>query len=210
MNWCVVSCCRSSSKKILTEKCARVCQSWHAGREIVFVFCFLFFSRLTSLWVRISVYSNSVMQVLTPSSTLILPYCPLVSPVSLRPVNNRDNPPISPVLTTTTLCNLYRLSLALSLIPLPFSLSAFKPVFPPPPPSLKRAFESGVPGRAQLSETVGFMTRRRVSLLEIGFKESRAFLKGKVETPSSATHDAFLPYKAPKYTNYRLYVHAAH
>lgn len=32
---CVVSCFRSMSEKVLNDECARVCQSWHSGPEIV-------------------------------------------------------------------------------------------------------------------------------------------------------------------------------
>lgn len=115
-----------------------------------------------------------------PPLTFILPYRPEnVSPVSLHPtklVNHADSPEVSPLL------NFCRSSPSLSL-------------------TLRREFElgGGVPGRAQLSETVRFMMRWRVDLLESGFKESGA--EGKVETASSAVHAVFLPYKAPKYTN---------
>lgn len=45
------------------------------------------------------------------------------------------------------------------------------------------------------------MTHWRASLLDTGVQSRRGFLKGKVETPSSAMHSTFLPYKAPMYTN---------
>lgn len=118
--------------------CTCVCQIRRAGLEAVFRFSM----RLTSLWVRVSEYSTLVMQVLTPvpSSTSTLPYCPSIN----------------------CLCHLFpsiqyviRHCEAFS-----HNSSAFNSSFPSTL-SLKRAFESGVPGRAQLSETVGFMTRRR-------------------------------------------------
>lgn len=61
--------------------------------------------------------------------------------------------------------------------------------------------ESRVPGRAQLLEPVCFMTCWRVFPPGGRLQRKRGILKGKVETPSSAMHAAFLPYKALKYAN---------
>ncbi len=41
-----------------------------------------------------------------------------------------------------------------------------------------------------------------------GLQRKQGFLKGKVETASSAMHAAFLPYKAPKSTKTRPYIHS--
>lgn len=106
--------------------CTCVCQSWPAGLEIVF----FRLSRLTSLWVRITVYSNTVMQ--EPSSALALSYCPHkgpVSPVSLRSVNQS--------------CSFTRPPYNYTVQPLPFISFTFSPPFTP-----KKVFESGGPWKS--------------------------------------------------------------
>lgn len=134
------------------------------------------------------------MQVLTrmPSSTFILPYFLHVSAISLRPINKSvtGRPCSSFNRPHCLLRNLYPFSLSLSFILQPFLASALKPVSPLP---LRRTFKSGVPGRAQLSETVSFMTRWRVSLPYTGFKESGAFLRAKLKRhPSECMMSSFL------------------
>lgn len=141
--------------------------------------------RVTSLEVWISVYSCLVMQVLTWTPSATFPSPALCTTCSPSPEKNWNS--------TTLLHCAANLSI--------------------PPLSLSHPVGGtwvGVPVWAQLLETVGFMMHQRTSLLETGFKEHRASLKGKDKTPSSVLHAAFLPYKALKYTNTGLLLHSAH
>lgn len=110
----------------------------------------------------------------------------------LPPNKYADNPPVSPVRTTATLCNLYH------------SLASF--TFPRPEESISVGVRSG--GGPRKSPAVG--NCRFYGALEgseTGFKESRTSERAKLKLHPPLRHAAFLPYKAPKYTNAQLYVH---
>lgn len=100
---------------------------------------------------------------------------------------------VSPVLTTTKLCNLYCLCVSFTLI---HPLLSFHP-----PPHSDYLLQSGVAGRAPAVRTCMFYDMSEGFPLGNGLQRTQGFLKGKVETPSSTTHAASLPYKALKYTN---------
>lgn len=121
-------------------------------------------------------YSNLVVHVLTLVHAQPFP-CPTASIILL----------VFPF-SITMLCSLYHVFLYLSHL-LPLNLS---------PPTPKREVTSRGPRKSPAVGICGFyegfpprdlLQKRQVSL------------KGKVETPSSAMHPAFLPYKALKYTN---------
>lgn len=143
------------------------------------------------------VYSNLVMQVLTPmhSSTLSLPYCLHKFLVSHRPVNIWScKHTFSATLATTTLCSVFSISVSFTFILLPSFPSTLKSLSPYPKEStqVRGLRKSPAVRNSRLFEGLppwDILQRKQVSL------------KGKVETPSSAMHAAFLPYKALKYTN---------
>lgn len=139
--------------------CTCVCQRWHAGTEIVFSVCVADITVGQHYCIQQPGDASANMNALLNLYPAFLLPC-----VSLHPIN-------LPHRQSSTRRFYDFTAQPQSFVSFTFLPSALKPV------SLaqKSAFESGVPGRAQLSETVGFMMRWRVSLLENGFKESRAF-----------------------------------
>lgn len=186
VNWSVVSRCRSRSKKVLNDKCARVFVSFGMrGQSLFFNSRGWHHSWSGSLYIAAWWCKNSP-QPLSCLTAAIKVYCHFFFPPPniygfTRPHYDYTVQPLS------FICLFHFTSL-----------------------TLRCVFESG---GSQEEPAVG--NCRFYDALE-GFppgdrlQRKQAFLKGKVETVSSAMHVVFLPYKAPKYANIWLYVHSVH
>lgn len=149
VNWSVVSRCRSRSKKVLNDKCARVFVSFGMrGQSLFFNSRGWHHSWSGSLYIA-AWWCKNFPQPLSCLTAAIKVYCHFFP---LRPIYM-----VLPVLTTTTLCNLYHSFVSFTSLLSPWGVY----------------LSQGGPRKSQLSEIVGFMTRWRVSLLETVFKESR-------------------------------------
>lgn len=161
---------------------------------------------MTSLCVRITVNSNPAMQTQTPSSTLILPYCPPLRSSVTRPNKYADNPTVSTILTTTVRCDLDH------------SFVSF--MFSRPKESIRVmqglvGWDGGWWGPRNCPAVGNFKFYGASEGFPPGdrLQRTQGFLKGKVDTASSAMLPfllSFPPYKAPKNTNTRLHVHSVH